>query len=418
MEVNTRAQRAESYFRAGTGGQKEDTSQFPLIHKLPPYLFATIETQKRGLSQPNAPWMETKLFDFGLGKPDLPADAVVVQELIAAVERVGAHGYTPSNGIPELRAAICEWYEDKYQVGLDPETETIVTIGSKDGLSHLALAITQPGDVVLVPDPAYPIHQCAFVIAGASVLRVPLSPIENYETVLELAIKRLADNGRAIVLNFPSNPTGICVTPDLFERVVYLAKRHGLWVIHDLAYADIVFDRARAPSILEVKGAKDVAVEFFTMSKSYNMSGWRVGFMCGNPKLVNALKHAKSYFDYGAFKPIQEAAVVALRNGSHVVSAVRTTYLSRRDALVSGLNRIGWQVDAPDGGMFVWARIPPPYRQTRSRDFANLLMNSARVVVSPGIGFGPAGDEYVRFSLVQDEATIKQAVDAIASALR
>lgn len=347
----------------------------------------------------------------------MPADQVVIKELIAGVGRVDAHAYTPSNGIPELRTAISEWYEDRYQVGLNPETEAIVTIGSKEGLSHLALAITQPGDIVFVPDPTYPIHEFAFVIAGASVMRVPLNPIENYEAMLERSIRRLTGKGRVIVLNFPSNPTGICVTPDFFERVIYLAKRYGLWVIHDLAYADIVFNQEKAPSILAVKGAKDVAVEFFTMSKSYNMSGWRVGFMCGNSKLVGALKHAKSYFDYGAFKPIQEAAVVALRNGSHIVSTVKTSYLSRRNTLVSELNNIGWQVDLPAGGMFVWARIPHIFREMRSRDFASVLQSSAGVVVSPGIGFGPAGDEYVRFSLVQDEATIKQAVAAIDSAL-
>lgn len=417
MDVDTREHRANGYLPRETVEPEDDDCRFPLLHKLPPYLFAAIETQKRGLEQQNASSSEMPLFDFGLGKPDLPADPAVVKELTSGIERAGAHGYTPSNGIPELRAEICEWYERRYQVRLNPETDAIVTIGSKEGLSHLALAIARPGDVVVVPDPAYPIHESAFVIAGASVLRIPLSPIENYDIELARAFKLLAGKGRAIVLNFPSNPTGICVTPDFFERVIYLAKRHGLWVIHDLAYADIVFDEQRAPSILGVKGAKDVAVEFFTMSKSYNMAGWRVGFMCGNPKLVGALKHAKSYFDYGAFRPIQEAAVVALRNGNHAVSATKEVYLRRRNVLVSGLNRIGWPVDAPAGGMFIWARIPHSFRQLKSRDFASLLMNSARVVVSPGVGFGPGGDEHVRFSLVQDEAAIKQAVGAISLAL-
>lgn len=408
--MNTSAQRSEL--------EVEETEQFPLIQRLPPYLFATIETQKHGLISTSASLAATRLIDFGLGRPDLPADDAVIQELLAGLKRDGAHSYAPSNGIPELRAAICEWYEDRYRVDLDPDSEAIVTIGSKEGISHLALAITRPGDVVFVPDPAYPIHESAFVIAGATVLRVPLAPIENYEMELEHAIKRLAGKGRVIVLNFPSNPTGICVTQDFFERVVHLAKKNGLWIIHDLAYADIVFSQERAPSILGVKGAKDVAVEFFTMSKSYNMAGWRVGFMCGNSKLVNALKHAKSYFDYGTFRPIQEAAVVALRKGGHVVSAMKAIYLGRRNALVNGLNQIGWRVNGPDGGMFVWAHIPHAYNQTKSRDFANLLMASAGVVVSPGIGFGLAGDSYVRFSLVQNEATIKQAVEAMASALQ
>ena len=398
--------------------ETEHVDQFPLIQRLPPYLFASIETQKHGLATDPASPATRRVVDFGLGRPDLPADSAVAQELVAGLRREGADSYAPSNGIPELRVAIAEWYLARYGVELDPDSETIVTIGSKEGISHLALAISKPGDVVFVPDPAYPIHESAFVIAGATVQRVPLTPIENYEEALERAIKRHAGKGRAIVLNFPSNPTGICVKPEFFERIVHAARKNGLWIIHDLAYADIVFDQDKAPSILSVKGAKEVAVEFFTMSKSYNMAGWRVGFMCGNPKLVNALKHAKSYFDYGTFKPIQQAAVVALRQGDDTVKAMRATYASRRNVMVTNLNRIGWDVRGPDGGMFIWARIPPAYNETKSRDFAKLLMASAGVVVSPGVGFGPAGDDHVRFSLVQNEATIQQAVEAIASALQ
>lgn len=416
MNMLVKEYRAATHSQTEMAAPKED--DFPLLERLPPYLFAAMEAQKSQLTRQNLMSSDFRLLDFGLGKPDLPADPAVVHELTAGANRIGAHGYAPTDGIPELRVAICDWYERRYRVGLNPETEAVVTIGSKEGISHLALAATRPGDAVFVPDTAYPIHESAFVIAGASVVRIPLVPIEHYEVALARAIKHVSGRGRIVILNFPSNPTGVCVNSDFFEGLVYLAKRHNLWIVHDFAYADFVFDEHCAPSILSVKGSKDVAVEFFTMSKSYNMAGWRVGFMCGNQKLVSALKHAKSYFDYGTFRPIQEAAVVALRDGDSAVLETRKVYAGRRDAIVSCLNHIGWPVNGPAGGMFVWARIPPSHRYMKSREFASLLLHDARVVVSPGIGFGPGGDEHVRFSLVHDEATIGQAVDAIATVLR
>lgn len=319
---------------------------------------------------------------------------------------------------PELRESISSWYLHRHGVSLDFEREAIVTTGSKEGISHLALALVRAGDTVIVPDPAYPVHAQGFEIAGANIRRVPLQTPAQFLFDLEEEIVKGPDRPiRALVLNFPCNPSGCCVELSFFEKIVELAVKHSFWVIHDFAYADLVFDEYRAPSILQVQGAKEVAVEFFTMSKSYNMAGWRVGFMCGNAKLVAALKHVKPYFDYGMYRPIQYAASVALKYGGHYVAQVRDTYQRRRDVLVAGLRSCGWDVSPPQGGMFVWARIPSLFRHLRSLDYCQLLLNESGVVVFPGIGFGPLGDEFVRFSLIQNEVVIGRAVDSIRTIL-
>ena len=326
---------------------------------------------------------------------------------------VHTHRYSQSKGIPRLRRAICNWYKQRYQVELDPETEAIVTIGSKEGLAHLALATMSPGDAILVPNPSYPIHPYGFVIAGADIRHVPLTPDVDFFTELENAIKTSWPKPKMLVLNFPGNPTTQCVELEFFEKVVEIAREHQIWVIQDLAYADIVFDGYQAPSILQVPGAKEIAVEFFSLSKSYNMPGWRVGFCCGNPTLIQALGRIKSYMDYGTFTPIQVAAISALEGDQSCVEQIRLQYKSRRDVLCDGLNSIGWQVSKPKATMFVWARIPEAYREAGSLEFSKRLLQDAKVAVSPGVGFGEYGDDHVRFALIENEHRTRQALRGI-----
>jgi alanine-synthesizing transaminase len=387
---------------------------FQRIKRLPPYVFNIVnelkaKARKRG----------EDIIDFGMGNPDQPTPQHIVDKLTEAAQRPDTHRYSMSKGIPRLRRAIAHWYREKFEVELDPETEAIVTIGSKEGLAHLALATVGPGDTVLVPNPAYPIHPYGFIIAGADIRHVPLiESEEDFFVELEKAIKDSWPRPKMLVLNFPGNPTTHCVELEFFERVVALAKEHRIWVIHDLAYADIVFDGYKSPSILQVEGAKEVAVEFYTLSKSYNMPGWRVGFMVGNPTLVAALARMKSYLDYGTFTPIQVAAIAALEGPQDCVQDISDMYLRRRDALCNGLNSVGWKVEPPKATMFVWAPIPQAYRAMGSLEFSKKLLKEAKVAVSPGIGFGEYGDDYVRFGLIENEHRTKQAVRGIREMFR
>jgi alanine-synthesizing transaminase len=359
------------------------------------------------------------IIDFGMGNPDRPTPQHIVDKLTEAAQRSDTHRYSLSKGIPRLRKAICDWYKRRYDVDLDPETQAIVTIGSKEGLAHLALATVGPGDAVLVPNPAYPIHPYGFAIAGADIRHVPvIGGEEAFFEELEKAIKDSWPTPKMLVLNFPGNPTTQCVELEFFERVVEIAREHNIWVVHDLAYADLVYDGYTAPSILQVPGAETIAVEFFSLSKSYNMPGWRVGFMCGNTTLVAALTRMKSYLDYGMFTPIQIAAITALEGPQDCVQDIVRTYRSRRDVLCDGLNSIGWNVEKPKATMFVWAPIPQQYRALGSLEFTKKMLQQAKVAVSPGIGFGEYGDGFVRFGLIENEHRTRQAVRGIRDMFR
>jgi alanine-synthesizing transaminase len=388
-------------------------AEFPRIKRLPTYVFNIVNELKA-----NARRRGEDIIDFGMGNPDGATPKHIVDKLCEAAMREDTHRYSVSKGIPRLRRAICQWYKRRYDVDLDMDKEAIVTIGSKEGLSHLALATVDRGDSVLVPNPCYPIHTYGFVIAGADIRHVPILPGVDFFGELERAIKNAWPKPKMLVLNFPSNPTTQCVELDFFEKVVAVAREHGIWVIHDLAYADIVFDGYKAPSILQVPGAKEVAVEFYTLSKSYNMPGWRVGFMCGNPTLVAALGRLKSYFDYGTFTPIQVASILALEGPQDCLEEIRLTYEQRRDVLCNGLFSAGWVVERPKATMFIWARIPEAYRHLGSLEFSKKLLNEAQVAVSPGIGFGEYGDEYVRFSLIENEHRTRQAMRSIREMFR
>ncbi|HHB92006.1 MAG TPA: alanine transaminase [Thioploca sp.] len=387
--------------------------EFPRIKRLPPYVFNIVnelKTQARTRGE--------DIIDFGMGNPDQPTPKIIVDKLVEAAQRKDTHRYSASKGIPRLRRAICNWYQQRYNVSLNPETEAIVTIGSKEGLAHLALATVDTGDTILVPNPAYPIHPYGFVIAGADIHHVPLIPGVDFFAELVKAITNSWPPPKILVLNFPGNPTTQCVELEFFEQVVEIAKRHRIWVIHDLAYADIVFDGYVAPSILQVKGAKDIAVESFSLSKSYNMPGWRMGFMCGNPSLVAALTRIKSYLDYGTFTPIQVASIAALEECEDCVTEIRDLYLQRRDVLCDGLNTIGWQVEKPKATMFVWAKIPKSYQAIGSLEFSKKLLAKAKVAVSPGIGFGSYGDDHVRFALIENPHRTRQALRGIRDMFR
>ena len=384
------------------------SEEFRTISRLPPYVFNIVNDLKAA-----ARARGEDVIDFGMGNPDQPTPPHIVAKLVEAAQRSDTHRYSVSRGIPRLRRAICNWYRDRYDVALDPETEAIVTIGSKEGLAHLALATVGQGDAVLVPNPAYPIHPYGFVIAGADIRHVPLVPGVDFFAELEKAIKDSWPKPKMLVLNFPGNPTTRCVDLEFFEKVVEIARAHKIWVVHDLAYADIVFDGYKAPSILQVPGATDIAVEFFSLSKSYNMPGWRVGFMCGNKELVAALARIKSYLDYGMFTPIQIAAITALEGPQDCVQEIRELYQHRRDTLCSGLTSAGWPVEPPQATMFVWAKIPEPYKELGSLEFSKRLLEQAKVAVSPGIGFGDYGDDHVRFGLIENEHRTRQAVRGI-----
>jgi len=386
---------------------------FPRIQRLPPYIFNIVNERKAAFRAEGA-----DIVDFGMGNPDQGAPAHIIDKLVEAAQRNDTHRYSVSRGIPRLRKAISNWYARKFDVAIDPEEEAIVTIGSKEGLAHLALAMLSPGDAVLVPNPAYPIHPYGCVIAGAEVLYVPLSEETDFFEELEKAIQVAWPKPKLIILNFPANPTTQCVELEFFERVVDIAKEHNIWVINDIAYGEITFDGYEPPSILQVKGAKDIAAEFYSLSKTYNMPGWRVGFMCGNKTLVAALSRLKSYLDYGMFTPIQVAAIAALDGPQDCVEEIRSMYCSRRDVLIDGLNNLGWEVEAPKATMFVWAKIPEQFADKGSLDFSMDMLEQAKVAVSPGIGFGQYGDKHVRFSLIENEHRTRQALRGIKKMFR
>ncbi|WP_026069436.1 alanine transaminase [Legionella tunisiensis] len=380
-------------------------SQFPRIKRLPPYVFNTL-TQLKSEARARG----DDIIDFGMGNPDQPTPQHIVDKLIETVKRPDTHRYSMSKGIPRLRRAMASWYERNYQVSLDSEKQIVTTIGSKEGLAHLALAISGPGDTVLVPDPAYPIHTYGFIIAGANVKQIPLIGENQFLDAVQTAIEQTWPRPKALVISFPANPSTHCVEYEFFERVVTLAKHHGIWIIHDLAYADIVFDGYKAPSILQVPGAIDIAIETYSLSKSYNMPGWRVGFACGNEELVAALTRIKSYLDYGTFTPIQVAAIAALEGPDDCVHEIRALYEQRRDVLCEGLQDIGWYVEKPKATMFVWAPIPSFYSHMGSLEFSKYLLQEACVAVSPGIGFGSQGDNFVRFGLIENNQRTRQAL--------
>jgi alanine-synthesizing transaminase len=382
--------------------------QFHRISRLPPYVFNIVNELKA-----KARAAGEDIIDFGMGNPDQPTPDHIVNKMLEATKRPDTHRYSVSKGIPRLRKAICHWYKTRFDVDLDPDTEAIVTIGSKEGLAHLALATLGPGDVVLVPNPAYPIHPYGVVIAGADVRHVPLVPGVDFFDELHKAIIDSWPKPKMLILNFPGNPTTQCVELDFFEKIIAVAKEHNIWVVQDIAYADIVFDGYKAPSILQVKGATDVAVEFFSLSKSYNMPGWRVGFMCGNKELVGALARIKSYLDYGTFTPIQIAAITALEGPQDCLVEIAEMYRKRRDVLCEGLTSAGWPVPKPKATMFVWAPIPEPYKAMGSLEFSKKLLVDAKVAVSPGIGFGQYGDDHVRFGLIENEHRTRQAIRGI-----
>src|SRR5210317_1028057 len=386
---------------------------FSRIKRLPPYVFAIVNELKAA-----ARARGEDIIDFGMGNPDQPTPQHIVDKLVEAAQRSDTHRYSVSRGVPRLRRAVCNWYKDQFDVDLDPDTQAIVTIGSKEGLAHLALACMGPGDSVLVPNPAYPIHPYGFIISGADVRHVPVTGEVDFFEALEKAIRESWPKPKMLVLNYPGNPTAECVELEFFERVVAIAKEHKIWVVQDLAYADIVFDGYKAPSILQVEGADEIAVEFFSMSKSYNMPGWRIGFMCGNKTLVGALSRMKSYLDYGMFTPLQVAAIAALEGPQECVSEIRDMYQKRRDVLCDGLNAAGWPVEKPKATMFVWAKIPDAYLGMGSLEFAKKLIKDAKVAAAPGIGFGEYGDDYVRFGLIENEQRIRQAVRGIKEMLR
>jgi alanine-synthesizing transaminase len=382
--------------------------EFPRIKRLPPYLFATLDKMKMEARRAGE-----DIIDFGMGNPDHASPPHVVEKLIEAAKKPQNHRYSTSRGIHKLRLAICNWYKRRYSVELDPESEAVVTIGSKEGLAHLALAMLGPGDVAICPSPTYPIHQYSIVIANADLRVVPLRPGVDFFAALQETVRQCWPRPKVLLMSFPHNPTTTVVDLDFFRRIVDFAREHNIFVVHDFAYADLYFDGYQPPSFLQVPGAKEIGVEFFTLSKSYDMPGWRVGFLCGNAEAIQALSRLKSYFDYGIFQPIQIAAIHALNGPQDYVEGVRQRYRRRRDVLIDGLDRAGWHIPKPKGTMFVWAEIPEEYRAMGSMKFAELLLTEAKVSVSPGIGFGEYGDDFVRFALIENEHRTRQAVRGI-----
>jgi len=391
--------------------------EFSRIKRLPPYVFNITNELKM-----NARRRGEDVIDLSMGNPDGPTPQHIVDKLVEAAQRQDTHGYSVSKGIPRLRRAISAWYARRYGVELDPDAEAIVTIGSKEGLAHLMLACLERGDTVLVPNPSYPIHIYGAIIAGADIRSVRMTPGVDFIAELERAIRELMPKPKMLVLGFPSNPTAQCVELAFFEKIVQLARQHDILVVHDLAYADIVFDGGWAnncaPSIMQVPGARDVAVEFFTMSKSYNMAGWRIGFMVGNKELVHALARIKSYHDYGSFTPIQVASIVALEGPQDCVSQIRATYQKRRDVMVKGLHDAGWMVEVPRASMYIWAKIPEAYAGLGSIGFTKRLLEGAKIAVAPGIGFGDYGDDHVRIALIENEHRLRQAARGIKDMFR
>jgi alanine-synthesizing transaminase len=383
--------------------------EFRRVGRFPPYVFAQVNAL---LAQARRAGED--VIDLGMGNPDIPTPEPIVEKLIEAARNPRNHRYSMSRGLPKLRRAICDWYERSYNVILDPETEALAVIGAKEGLSHLMWILLEPGDSVLVPEPTYPIHTYAPMLAGANVIRVPLSLDADFFRNLTEAFDNTSPSPRVVIVSFPHNPTTATVELEFFERLVEFAKRHDVLIVHDMAYADLVFDAERAPSLLQVPGAKDVGVEFFSMSKSYSMAGWRLAFMVGNPEIVAGLGRLKSYLDYGVFQPIQIAGIIAL---NECTEAPKEIYRNRRDALVSGLSRAGWEIPNPPATMFAWAPIPDRFKDMGSLEFSKMMINRAKVAVSPGVGFGRAGDGHVRFALVENEHRIRQAARGIKAML-
>lgn len=392
-----------------------DEIQFDRIKRLPKYVFAEVNELKMARRRAGA-----DVIDFSMGNPDGDTPEHIREKLIESAQKTKTHGYSASKGIPKLRGAICDWYKRRYDVDLDPETEAVATMGSKEGYAHLAYAITNPGDVAVVPDPTYPIHSYAFILAGGNVQKMELPFDEDYKVDEDLFFERLETafhisfpKPKYVVVNFPHNPTTATVTPDFYTRIVAMAKRERFYIISDIAYGDLTFDGYKTPSIMSVPGAKDVAVESFTLSKSYNMAGWRVGFFVGNPKLIGALQKIKSWLDYGMFTPIQVAATVALQGDQSCVQEITDKYDHRQDVLLEAFNRVGWPVRRNQASMFVWARIPECARHLGSLEFSKRLLVEANVAVAPGIGFGEYGDEYVRIALIENDKRIRQAAKNI-----
>jgi len=387
--------------------------EFTRIKRLPPYVFNITNELKMAARRAGE-----DIIDLSMGNPDGATPRHIVDKLVEVAQRQDTHGYSVSKGIPRLRRAISQWYKRRWNVDIDMDREAIVTIGSKEGLAHLMLATLDRGDTVLVPNPSYPIHIYGAVIAGADIRSVRMTPGVDFFAEAERAIRELFPKPKMMIIGFPSNPTAKCVELDFFEKVVALARQHNILVVHDLAYADITYDGWKAPSIMQVPGAKDVAVEFFTMSKSYNMAGWRIGFMVGNPELVNALARIKSYHDYGTFTPLQVAAIAALDGPQECVEEIRAKYEKRRDVMVKGLHEIGWMVENPKASMYVWAQIPEVYREMGSIEFAKKLLKDAKIAVAPGIGFGDYGDDHVRIALIENESRSRQAIRGIKEMFR
>ena len=383
-------------------------TKFARLDRLPPYVFATVNRIKMEARRAGQ-----DIIDLGMGNPDLGTPEHIVDKLVEASRKPHNHRYSASMGITKLRAAIADWYQRRFDVQIDPDTEAIVTIGVKEGLSHLILVTIRPGDVVFTPNPTYPIHPYSAIISGGDVRGIPLGPDQDFFENLINATKQTWPRPKIVMISYPHNPTTEVVDLEFFQKIVDYAKEHKIMVIHDFAYADLVFDGYKAPSMLQVKGAKDVGVEFFSLSKSYSMPGWRVGFCVGNPETIAALRRIKSYLDYGIFQPIQIAAIIALNGPCDCVEEICQTYRERRDSLISGLNRIGWEIPSPKGTMFVWAKIPEQYRQMGSVEFSKFLIQEAQVAVSPGLGFGEYGDDYVRFALIENSMRINQAIRGI-----
>lgn len=385
---------------------------FARLDRLPPYVFATVNKIKM-----DARHAGEDIIDLGMGNPDLGTPQHIVDKLVEAAQKPHNHRYSASMGITKLRVAISEWYKRRFDVDIDPDTEAIVTIGVKEGMSHLILVTIRPGDVVFTPNPTYPIHPYSTIIAGGDVRGIPVGPEHDFFDNLINATRQTWPRPKILILSYPHNPTTEVVDLDFFEKLVDYAKENNIMIIHDFAYADLVFDGYKAPSFLQAKGARDVGVEFFSMSKSYSMPGWRVGFCVGNKEIIAALRRIKSYLDYGIFQPIQIASIIALRGSQDCVEEICKTYKERRDALISGLNRVGWNIKSPKGTMFVWGKIPDKYVKMGSVEFSKFLIKEARVAVSPGLGFGEYGDEYVRFALIENKMRINQAVRGIRNIL-
>ncbi len=381
---------------------------FARLDRLPPYVFATVNKIKMDARRAGK-----DIIDLGMGNPDLGTPQHIVDKLIDAAQKPHNHRYSASMGITKLRMAIASWYKRRFDVDIDPDTEAIVTIGAKEGISHLILVTIRPGDVVFTPNPTYPIHPFSAIISGGDVRGIPMGPDHDFFENLINATRQTWPRPRVLVISFPHNPTTEIVDIEFFEKIVDYASEHDIMIVHDFAYADLTFDGYKPPSFLQVKGAKDVGVEFFSLSKSYSMPGWRVGFCVGNQEIVGALARIKSYLDYGIFQPIQIASIIALDGPQDCVKEICDTYQTRRDALISGLNRVGWEIESPKGTMFVWAKIPDKYLKMGSVEFSKLLINEAQVAVSPGLGFGEYGADYVRFALIENNMRINQAVRGI-----